>query len=149
MNTKFLSGIIVASLLLIPNSVFAGRFTDQVKTQLAAVGLLLGLGDDYEFTHDPYVDSIRHGRIDSLTLTLRAGTAYALVGVCDEDCRDIDLRVYDEDDHLVGKDMASDDKPIIQISPRWTGRFRIEVLMNTCVASPCFYGIGTFGKSRW
>jgi hypothetical protein len=146
--TKTVGGIaITVSLLLASNNVLAGRFTDQVREQLVAIGVLLGLGDNYELS-STYVNSLRDDRSNMLTMSLYRGRSYAIVAVCDQDCRDIDLLVYNENDQLVGKDIKADDKPMVGISPRWSGDFRVQVNMISCSASPCYYGVGLFGKTR-
>ncbi|HDN27604.1 MAG TPA: hypothetical protein ENG03_11015 [Thioploca sp.] len=146
--TKTVGGIaITVSLLLASNNVLAGRFTDQVREQLVAIGVLLGLGDNYELSSS-YVNSLRDDRSNMLTMSLSRGRSYAIVAVCDQDCRDIDLLVYNENDQLVGKDIKADDKPMVGISPRWSGDFRVQVKMISCSASPCYYGVGLFGKTR-
>jgi len=81
-----------------------------------------------------------------MTLNLHAGTTYALIGVCDQDCTDIDLRLYDSDGDEVDSDLKTDDKPIVQIAPRVTGEYRVKVTMASCSTSPCFYGVGVYGK---
>jgi hypothetical protein len=123
----------------------ADRFTDQVKALLAFAGLS-ALTEGYVFTHEPYIGSIRHGNTDSLTLTLQSRTSYILLGVCDEDCKDVDLRLYDERDNLIDSDIRSDTVPVVSVIPRWTARFRVEVIMNQCRSSPCKYGVGVLSK---
>jgi len=138
--------VLCAVVMSLPALAAADRFTDQVKLQLAQAAVILGVGNDFTLTHDPVVDSVRRGGTDSFTLTLRPGKSYAIVGVCDQDCRDIDLRLYDENDNLIDSDMEVEDHPLITVSPRWTAKFRIEVIMSGCSVSSCYYGIGVFGK---
>ncbi|MGB7712580.1 MAG: hypothetical protein WBL95_24110 [Microcoleus sp.] len=135
------SGIV----LLTPTAALAGRFTDQVRGQLMQVAISLGIGS-YQLTHNPLVDDLRNNQSETLNINLRSGTSYAFVGVCDEDCRDIDLQVYDENGNLVDSDTDTDDYPMVRVNPRWSGRFRVKVTMANCTASTCYYGVGVFGR---
>ena len=96
----------------------------------------------YDQTHDTQIGSLRDDENESFSLTLRSGTSYALVGVCDNDCSDLDLVLYDADGDQVDSDVQTDDVPIVQVTPRETMRYRVKVLMPTCKTNPCWYGIG-------
>ncbi|MGH2829601.1 MAG: hypothetical protein ACRDJM_03870 [Actinomycetota bacterium] len=100
----------------------------------------------YDQTHDTQIGSLRDDANDSFSLTLRSGTAYALVGVCDNDCSDLDLVLYDADGDEADSDIQTDDVPIVQVTPRETMRYRVKVIMATCKTNPCWYGIGAYGK---
>jgi hypothetical protein len=131
--------------LLFSNPVLADRFTDQIGVQLIEAAKHLGL-EGYQLTHDPFIDELGSGREDDISITLDRGTSYAIVGVCDEDCNDIDLALYDDNGRLVASDVQKDDIPFIKVEPRWNARFTIRVLMPSCGNSPCRYGIGVMGK---
>lgn len=42
--------------------------------------------------------------------------------------------------------MEEDDNAVVVVNPRSTGAYRVKVIMATCSTSPCFYGVGVFGK---
>jgi hypothetical protein len=136
---------LTSSPFLFSNPVLADRFTDQVGVQLIEAAKRLGLGG-YELTHDPFIDDLGNGGEDDITINLDRGTSYAIIGVCDEDCNDLDLAVYDANGRLVASDIEKDDIPFIAIQPRWSARFIIKVLMPSCGNSPCRYGIGVLGQ---
>ena len=121
------------------------RWERQVKDQVKRAGRVLE-DRGFELTHDPYTGSLSNHESESLTLNLRSGNDYAILGVCDEDCTDIDLRLFDEDGDEIDSDVETDDNPVVQVSPRNSGKYRIKVIMATCSTSPCFYGVGVFGK---
>jgi hypothetical protein len=74
-------------------------------------------------------------------LDLRSGTDYEIMGVCDTDCEDLDLSLYDSSGDLVDEDLLMDDFPMLEfIGPR-DGEFRLEVGMVTCTVEPCEYGV--------
>jgi hypothetical protein len=139
------AAVAVATALLVPQVRAQNRWESQVADYLKrAANTLTDRG--YEKTHDTQIGSLHNEESESFTLTLHAGTKYALVGVCDNDCNDLDLRLYDADDDEVDSDVATDDVPIVQVTPSETQRFRVKVIMSSCKASPCWYGIGVYGK---
>lgn len=100
----------------------------------------------YSQTHETQIGSLRDDENASFTLTLHAGTPYALVGVCDSDCNDLDLVLYDADDNEVDSDVQTDDYPLVQVTPSETMRYRVKVVMASCRSNPCWYGIGVYAR---
>jgi len=80
------------------------------------------------------------------TVTLYAGNTYKITGVCDGDCKDIDLALLDSNRNELTSDMLADDVPIMNFTPKNTGQYSIKVLMATCNQDPCYFGIGIFFK---
>lgn len=119
------------------------RFERQVQRQLEDVADLLDL-DGQTMTHEPYIDRLYEDEVDNLTLTLQGGRTYAIIGVCDNDCHDLDFDLYDNDDNLLESDHADDDYPFVQITPAWTDTFTLNVIMYNCKTEPCYYGVGVF-----
>ncbi|HEV7590482.1 MAG TPA: hypothetical protein VGO40_20395 [Longimicrobium sp.] len=96
-------------------------------------------------THEPYIGSLRTGASTSHTLQLNAGTAYQLIGVCDNDCSDFDLRLFDPRGREVASDVLTDDTPVLSITPRIGGTYTVRAIMTACSSQPCRYGIGVYG----
>ena len=121
------------------------RWRTQVESQLKNAAKTLS-DKGYEQTHETQIGTLHDDENDSFNLTLHSGTTYALVGVCDNDCKDLDLVLYDADGDQVDSDIQNDDVPIVQVTPRETQRYRVKVIMANCQTSPCWYGIGVYGK---
>ena len=137
---------IAAAALLLPATAHSqGNWQQVVSSQISRAAGFFG-ERGYERTHDIYNGSLADHESESMTLNLHAGTTYALIGVCDQDCTDIDLRLYDSDGDEVDSDLKTDDKPIVQVAPHVTGEYRVKVTMASCSTSPCFYGVGVYGK---
>jgi hypothetical protein len=100
----------------------------------------------YVVTHDPQISSLADDANESFNITLHSGTTYTLVAVCDNDCTDVDLVLYDADGAQVSSDVGTNDVPTIQVTPSETQRYRVKVMMATCKTNPCWYGIGAYGK---
>jgi hypothetical protein len=121
------------------------RWTRQVRNQLIRAASAAGYGG-FKLTHEPFIGDLGNGGKDDMTLNLRSGVNYAIVGVCDEDCNDIDLAIYDDNGNLISSDVQRNDLPVLKVSPRWNARFKIRVSMPSCTNAPCRYGIGVFGR---
>ena len=83
---------------------------------------------------------------ESILVNLTAGTHYVIVGACDNDCSDVDLQVYNNQGSKLGEDMETDDKPVVEITPSYTGQFRVKILMATCRTNPCYYGVQVYAQ---
>jgi len=121
------------------------QWTRQVNSLLSqAAGVATSNG--MSRTHEPYVGSLRTGASSSHTLQLNAGTSYSIIGVCDNDCSDFDLRLFDPRGREVDSDLLTDDQPVVDVVPPVTGTYTVRAIMTTCSVQPCRYGIGVYGS---
>lgn len=74
-------------------------------------------------------------------MTVSGNTQYVLFGACDNDCTDVDLKIYDTRGNLQLQDVAVDDTPVLTFTANASGKYRVVVVMATCSASPCYYGV--------
>lgn len=123
----------------------AQDYTAQVKKQVALVKAA-GEQGGWQVTHSTKYHEMPKGRSNSFSLNLEKGWAYKIIAVCDNDCSDLDLVLYDENNNEISKDLGNDSLPMVEVTPRWTGRFSLRVTMYSCSNSPCFYGITVLGK---
>ncbi len=79
-------------------------------------------------------DWMRLGEVYVSTETLSAGHTFKIVGVGGHGIADLDIRVYDENGNLVAADTLNDDVPEVDITPAWTGPFRVEVAVEAAEA---------------
>lgn len=117
----------------------------QVRRLLIAAGERLE-AQGYELTHDIYTGSLNDDAQGMVSLNLSIGTQYEILGQCDEDCTDLDLVLFDPAGNQIDSDLLEDDYPVVSVTPRRTGTYRVRVMMATCSVEPCRYGIGVFGK---
>jgi hypothetical protein len=113
--------------------------SDQVNRQLRDIQNILG--DRYTRSHQIEYDDLRNGENETYTLSLDSGNSYKIIAVCDGDCGDLDLVLRDNNRNLIDSDIEADDRPIVSVTPRYTGRFRLEVRMANCKVNPCRFGI--------
>ena len=126
----------------------AGEYTDQVKAQILLIKYEAFSEDRFEETHTDKYDSMDEDDSDTLTFTLKKDMDYQIYGVCDNDCSDLDLTLYDENDNEIAEDTTTDDIPIVEVTPKWTGKFSLNVEMYECDDEPCFYGIAILGREE-
>jgi TIR domain len=79
-------------------------------------------------------------------VTLQAGIDYRIIGVCDRDCADLDLALYDQAGNLINQDASADDHPVVQSQPAWNGPFTVQVTMYNCTQAPCYYALVLYAR---
>ena len=70
--------------------------------------------------------------------TLRRGQTYVILGACDQDCTDVDLFLEDGSGAQLGEDTATDDYPIITVTPGRDGPFTARIALVNCSVEPCY-----------
>ena len=81
-----------------------------------------------------------------LPVTLDEGSEYRIIGVCDIDCLDLDLALFDPGGVEVASDYWEDALPILVHRPDTTGEYRVEVIMIACQVEPCSFRLATYVK---
>ena len=97
------------------------KITNLLIDETAAMGIKSGPGQLK--THQ---DTVQPGATDVYSVVFDAGQL-AEAGIAGDGDGDLDLFVYDENDHLVCRSSASTDREYCRWWPRWTGPFRIEI----------------------
>jgi len=101
----------------------------------------------YSRAAGPFAGGLAQGEARRVPITLRAGQEYRIVGVCDDRCRDIDLRVFNTNGIVIGEDVARDALPIVDMRPPVTGQHFVEVQMPGCAASDvCYYAFNVYAR---
>jgi hypothetical protein len=137
--------IAIAVVGFAPTTQAQSQWADQVSGYLATrANYYTDRG--YDRTHEPEIGSLGDKDRESFNLTLHSGTTYAILAVCDNDCDDIDLKLFDSDDNLITSDVETDDYPLLKVDINRTQQYRVQVVMASCKTSPCWYGIGAYGK---
>jgi len=131
-------------LLLFAAAPAAGQWRQQALARLASDAEVLT--DRGYSMGDVFTNSLNNGYHRDHTIQLTRGVTYAILGECDDDCTDIDFELYDATGRLIDSDLLTDDTPIVEVTPRYTGAFRLRVKMATCSTNPCWYGVGLFSQ---
>ena len=97
------------------------KITNLLIEETARMGAATGEGQPR--THH---DTVQAGTTDAYRVVFNGGQL-AEASIAGDGSGDLDLLVYDENDHLVCRSTGSSDREYCQWWPRWTGPFRIEI----------------------
>ena len=99
--------------------------------------------ENYEEAHAPVYGSLEEGQDEEFQMRVRAGHTYIFVGVCDENCSDLDIVITDEDGDELESDVELDDTPMVVLEAEETTTITVKVSMATC-RHDCHYGMGMY-----
>jgi hypothetical protein len=145
MGRRVLPCLVIAVLLVPAAATAQNQWQRTVRSQVSEHGDFLS-SRGYSMSGDVFDGNLKNNYYEDLTIKLQPGTSYAFMGVCDQDCRDIDLRLFDPDGDEVASDVRNDDWPIVSVMPSYTGTYTLRVVMASCSKDPCYYGIGVYTK---
>jgi len=93
-----------------------------------------------------YEGGMPAGQSTNYQFNLEAGGDYRIVAVCDNDCGDLDLLVYDTANNLIAQNREPDATPVVSIAAHGSGPVAAQVVMHQCSVAPCFYAVAIFGR---
>jgi len=99
------------------------------------------------FTPNGWVQSgaMASGGEKSVSVTLKGGQLYSVVGMCDTGCKDLNLVIKDSKGNELDSDVEDDDFPILVTDK--TGTYTVTVSMVKCETSSCRYRLVGFNKN--
>jgi len=118
-----------------------------VRQQLAKIGESLK-PKGFELTYQVYTGALKEGAAEDVTFRLRRGVRYALVGVCDQDCGDLDARLFDPAEREIGRDVEKDDVPVVEMTADKSGEYTMRIEMAECSDQPCAFGVAVFAAGQ-
>ncbi|NJB84432.1 hypothetical protein GGR26_000177 [Lewinella marina] len=104
-----------------------------VTDQMAEIG--------YEMVYLTRCGSLGEGESAIHDVELYGGVPYKIFAVCDGDCPDLDLQLYDDKGKLVDDDTLEDYTPIVEVNPPAEATYHAKVIMYDCEVAPCYYAI--------
>lgn len=120
-----------------------GGWEEQVAVQLDA----LPVPEDATVI-DHRTDLVDAGGEARFSISLEAGT-YGGVAVCDNDCSNVDLAVYDASGAEVAADVLDDDVPVIDFEAQdGAASYEFEVRMVSCTTPACGYGFRLYRQTE-
>jgi hypothetical protein len=139
--------VVMAALLLAPMpGVAQSQWEQQVLEQIQTASDLFA-PEGYTMVGDPTLGSLHDEASEDFHVTLQAGVSYVLVGVCDNDCPDVDLMLLDDSGNEVDSDYETDAVPIVEVTPLRTQSYSVHVYMADCSSGPCVYGVGVYADA--
>lgn len=73
-------------------------------------------------------------------VNLNGGTAYRILGACDNECSNVDIELIDSRGGVVASDTLPDDYPVVDYTPSANGVYYVRIMMQTCTIAPCYAG---------
>lgn len=123
----------------------AEAYQQQVMARLQQVNQAF-IGQGFQAIDQPATGTLAQGQNTTFPANLSTGIEYRIVGVCDNDCADLDLVLYDQNNNVVSQDQLTDATPIVSVAPQWTGPFTVQVVMHNCAQAPCYYALALYGR---
>lgn len=123
----------------------SNEFRQQLEQQLQKSRELF-LQQGHAVAAGPFTGALPAGGKERFTLPVESGVSYKLLGICDNDCSDVDLRIFNMNGQNIGEDVTDDDVPLVELQPTGTGTVQIEVQMVTCSAEPCYHAVEVYWK---
>jgi hypothetical protein len=140
------AGLAALALLAVPAAAqVPDPFARELAQKLSRAELVLA-DDGYARAAGPFAGGLGEGEGRRFTVMLRAGQDYRIVGVCDNRCRDLDLRLHDPNARLVAEDVLDDAVPVMHVRPDATGQYAIEAVMRRCSAAPCWFAFNVYSR---
>ena len=117
------------------------RWDRQVAGRLTQAGTTLG----HAYRSDGIArrGSLNTGESATFVVTLPAGAAVVLTGVCDDDCADLELSLL-TNGYETDAARGSGNAPIVRATPTATTTYTVTVRMASCRVNPCWFALGVF-----
>jgi hypothetical protein len=94
----------------------------KIKVAMALTGYSCrnGVGGGYQ----------QQGQSYDVYRTLYKGVQYRLIAAGNIHVRDIDIILHDESHNTISRDNSNDSIPMVDVVPKWTGKFHAKVKMH-------------------
>ena len=79
------------------------------------------------------------------SVILSPGSQYVILGVCDNDCSDLDLNLSKGGMEL-DKDSTTDDWPLLTVTPTSSPNYEVKVTMYACSTPNCGYQLSIWKR---
>jgi hypothetical protein len=100
----------------------------------------------FQLVGQPFSGSLAQGQSWNVPAQLAVGYDYRVLGVCDRDCADLDLVLFDSAGRQVSQDTTTTSQPVVAVQPAYNDNFTIQVQMYNCSIAPCYYALALYGR---
>jgi hypothetical protein len=100
----------------------------------------------FQLVGQPFSGSLAQGQSWNVPAELFPGYDYRVLGVCDRDCADLDLVLYDANGQAISQDTTTTSQPVVAVQPAYHGNFVIQVQMFNCTVAPCYYALALYAR---
>lgn len=134
---------LTGALVLATTAPIQAQWQQQVAEQIQRAAITMA-ERDYRLIDDSRTGALEVDETTRVSLRFIPGNAYVILGVCDADCTDLDLRLLGPDGEEIDIDVEVDDRPVLALTASDPRPYTVIVSMVTCSEDPCFYGLGVF-----
>lgn len=122
-----------------------GTYQQQILGRLGQVEQNI-LSQGLQRWGDPVSGQLPQGQMQDWPVTLNVGAEYWVVGVCDNDCADLDLAFLDGYGNVISQDSAANAQPVVSVMPTSSGQFMVRAHMYNCTLAPCYYALALYWR---
>lgn len=101
----------------------------------------------FQLVGQPFSGSLAQGQSWNVPAQLFQGYDYRVLGVCDRDCADLDLVLFDSAGRQISQDTTTSNQPVVAVQPGYNDNFTIQVQMYNCTVAPCYYALALYGRA--
>lgn len=123
-----------------------GEYEKQAATRMFAYGIVLQ-DEGWQFTDNSKTGALATDAVAALNVNLPSGS-YVALGVCDDDCTDLDLYVFKSDETVLASDVELDADAAVPFEVVRPGTYTIGASMQACEAADCVYWIQLFESAE-
>lgn len=135
-----LAAAVIAALTLAPRAAQAQSTIDRLTAEIERMA-----GNAQMQKKSQRDGGLAQGEAQELLIDIASSADVMIVGICDNDCSDLDLRVS-KDGTMLGEDILDDDNPLVRLQSFGGGQVRVRVEMPACSAAPCGFRVLVFAK---
>ena len=118
-----------------------------MMNQLGQIQQTLG-SQGFQQIGQPTIGSLNTSQTQDIPVQMVQGYQYYLAAVCDADCTDLDLALFDGYGNLAVQDNSVSATPMVPVaSISQTGNFTLQVQMFACNVQPCAYAAVLYGRA--
>ncbi len=100
--------------------------------------------EGYESVVDPLILLLDEDESEYNEIYMKKNRSYMISIVCDDDCDDVDVWLFDDDGDLVDSDTDGDDTAILKGRPDESGTYTVKIRVVDCDKEPCYVGAQAF-----
>jgi hypothetical protein len=116
-----------------------------ILAQLQQASAALGQ-QGFQMVGQPATGGLSQGQVTDVPAQLNQGYDYRVLGVCDRDCGDLDLGLFDANGQLLTQDTSTNSQPFIGAQPSYNGNFVVRVNMYNCNVAPCYFALALYAR---
>ena len=143
MRKLLVAAMLLPAGLLLTGASPAPRTEDDILVKLAEKATELYREQGYSRTGWSNQGELAQGGEKRYSVTLSGGSAFSLVGMCDTNCGDLNLKLAQFSGEEVASDVEPDDFPIVNTGR--AGLYYVTVTMVKC-SGTCRYSLIGFSK---